>query len=235
MYDSVPILVEEPHVCPYVPTQKCSNLRFVLPSGSPEFMDLLLENGFRHFGADFFRPECPSCQLCEGIRVPVASFVPSRAQKRCWKANADLHWAVGPVVVDEERLELLNRFQASRSLSHDWDLHWYSPEQYRSSFAWVADVTYEITVRDSEGRLLGVGIVDITEKAVSGIYNYHDPRAAKRGLGTFMILAEIEEARKRGFAYYYLGLWNPDCASLLYKTRYSPHQILRQGEWTAAT
>lgn len=231
MYDSVPILVEEPHVCPYVPTQKCSNIRFVLPQGGPDFMDLLLDKGFRHFGADFFRPECPGCTLCEGIRVPLATFAPSRSQKRCFSANQDLKWEIGPVVIDEERLSLLNRFQASRSLTHEWDLHWYSAEQYRSSFSWDSSVTHELTLRDAAGVLLGVGILDFAEKSLSGIYNYHDPRAAHRGLGTFLILAEIEEARRRGMEFYYLGLWNSQCASLSYKARFHPHQLLQCGEW----
>lgn len=231
MYDSVPILIEEPHICPYVPSEKCSNLRFVLPMGSPEFMEILLEKGFRHFGVDFFRPECGSCQRCEGIRVPLATFTPSRSQRRCMRKNADLVWEMGPVVVNDERLELLNRFQASRSLTRDWDLHWYSPEQYLSSFSWDPSVTQELTLRDSQGVLLGVGIVDVAAGSFSGIYNYHDPRLADRSLGTFLILAEIEAAKRQGCSYYYLGLWNPCCGSLSYKTNFKPYELLREGRW----
>lgn len=235
LYESVPILVEEPHPCPYVTGKLCSNIRFVLPSGSADFMEILLERGFRHFGADFFRPECPDCRLCEGIRVPVSSFVPSKSQKRCLAANRDLTWEVGPVVVDEERLELLNRFQASRSLTHGWELHWYSSEQYLSSFGWDPQVTHEIALRDAGGRLLGVGIVDLAERSLSGIYNYHDPHESARGLGTFLVMAEIEEARRRGMDNYYLGLWNPECASLAYKARYRPHQLLGPEGWQGTT
>jgi len=231
MYESVPILIEEPHTCPYVSSKLCSNIRFVLPGGSPEFIELLLEKGFRHFGVDFFRPECPDCQLCEGIRVPVWRFTPSRSQRRCWKDNSDLSWELGPAVIDDERLELLNRFQASRSLTKDWELHWYNEDQYRSSFTWENGVTQEMTVRDRDGHLLGVGIVDLAENSLSGIYNYHDPRESHRGLGTFMILAEIEETRRRGLDFYYLGLWNPQCPSLDYKARFRPHQLLRDGVW----
>ncbi len=230
---SIPVFREAPHACPYIPERLCSNMRFVLPQADPFFMDLLLEQGFRHFGDNFFRPACPDCQACVGIRVPISTFRANTSQRRCLKKNSDLVIDSGPVIVDDERLDLLNRFQIARWIDKDWGLIEYTAEQYMSSFSWVGQVTQEVTVRNAEGTLVAVGIVDFAQTTASATYHYHDPLEARRGLGTWLLLKEIDLLQKMRLQYLYLGLWNGECKSLDYKKRYQPFEMLYADLWVA--
>ena len=42
----------------------------------------LMARGFRRSGNEIYRPHCPGCQACQSIRIPVATYKPSRGQKR---------------------------------------------------------------------------------------------------------------------------------------------------------
>jgi len=229
--ETIPVFREFPHPCPYIPERQCSNLRFSLTYAENSFLDMLLSRGFRHFGEQYFRPACAGCNACVGIRIPVATFKPDRSQRRCLKDNTDLQWEMGDVVESAERLDLLNRFQVARWISKGWGLMEYTAEQYDSSFAWDPAVTHEICVRDRSGRLLAVGILDITEHSASAIYHYHAPEESHRGLGTWMILKELELLRDMGISYLYLGLWNGDCPSLQYKKRFRPFELFIDEKW----
>lgn len=231
MDTGIPVFRELPHECPYIPVRQCSNLRFELVQAAPEFMELLLERGFRHFGNHFFRPDCPDCRACVGIRVPVRTFRPNRSQRRCLRDNQDLILDAGPIVVDQERLDLLRRFQVARWMDKGWGLIEYDEAQYRSSFFWDSVISQELTVRDSSGRLLAVGIVDISSRSASATYHYHEPSEAHRGIGTWLILKELQLLAEMGLEYLYLGLWNGQCRSLDYKQRFQPYEMLEGFRW----
>jgi arginyl-tRNA--protein-N-Asp/Glu arginylyltransferase len=54
-------------------------------------------------------------------------------------------------------------------------------------------------------------------------------------LGTFGALAEIGWARGREIPYYYLGFWVAECASMVYKNRFRPCEMLHpDGIWRRA-
>ncbi len=92
--------------------------------------------------------------------------------------------------------------------------------------------TIECECRTAEGRLVGVGICDRSREALSSVYFYFDPDEAKRSLGTWSILKEIDLARSLGMNYYYLGYRVNGCAKMEYKSNYRPHQVLLStGEW----
>lgn len=231
MESGIPVFRELPHECPYIPVRECSNLRFELSHGNAEFMEILLRKGFRHFGHHFFRPDCPDCKACVGIRIPVRDFKPNRSQKRCLRDNQDLVLDAGPIIVDEERLALLNRFQVARWMDKGWTLIEYDEPQYQSSFQWDTTISQELTVRDRSGRLLGVGIIDLATHSASATYHYHEPGETQRGIGTWMILKEIQLLKDMGLDYLYLGLWNGECKSLEYKKNYRPFEMLESTGW----
>jgi arginine-tRNA-protein transferase len=52
-------------------------------------------------------------------------------------------------------------------------------------------------------------------------------------VGTFSALWEIEYAREQGIPHYYLGYFVRACASMNYKARFRPNEVLRDYEhWT---
>src|SRR5438477_622465 len=69
------------------------------PSVYHRFMDA----GFRRSGKLLYQPVCGACRACVPIRVPVATFRPSKSQRRCRRRNEDLEVTVaGPVATDEK-------------------------------------------------------------------------------------------------------------------------------------
>ncbi|MBV9948325.1 MAG: arginyltransferase, partial [Myxococcales bacterium] len=76
------------------------------------------------------------------------------------------------------------------------------------------------------GRIVGVGLFDETPSALSAAFFFHDPDYAQFSLGTANVLALFEEARASGRQYVYLGYRVEGCASLAYKSRFRPHELL---------
>jgi len=91
--------------------------------------------------------------------------------------------------------------------------------------------TLEVTYRVGE-RLGGVGIIDVSSRAVSTVYFYFDPDLSRRSLGVFSVLWEIEWCRARGMSHYYLGFYVRGARSMSYKADYRPHELLgADGRW----
>lgn len=53
----------------------------------------------------------------------------------------------------------------------------------------------------------------------------------KRSPGTYAILRQIEETKKRGLPYLYLGFWIDDVPNMSYKTKFQPLEVFVQEQW----
>ncbi len=90
----------------------------------------------------------------------------------------------------------------------------------------------EICYRDAAGSLLGVGICDVCAESLSSVYFYFDPDEARRSLGTFSAMWEIEWARRNSIPHYYLGYWVKACGAMEYKANFKPFELLgTDGVW----
>ena len=109
---------QTPHPCPYLKGREAVlPLRWYQRAIDPAHFDALLSTADRRVGRTLYRPSCPSCTECKGIRVPIGEFVPSRSQRRAWKRNGDVRIVAGPPRVDAEHLDLFNKHKLSRGLS----------------------------------------------------------------------------------------------------------------------
>ncbi len=223
-------MVEKPHACAYLPAQSASLDVSVMLDVTAEEMDLLLERGWRRFGPIYFRPACASCAECVSLRVVADRFEPNKSQRRAARACSRLRRVVGPPRVDDERLALYARWHAGREDARGWQPNGQTPERYSLEFAFPHPCAREAAFYDDDsgGRLVGLGLFDITPRALSAAFFFHDPEYARMSLGTANILALIDDARGSGRPHVYLGYRVEGCASLQYKAAFRAHELLRE-------
>jgi len=194
---------------------------------TPEELDEWLARGWRHFGPVYFRPACEKCASCISLRINVHDFRPSKSQRRAARQAENLTRTLGVPVVDDERIALYNKWHAHRTQTRGWEPSPISEERYAMEFAFPNAATREIAFRqrDTE-RLVGLSITDVTPSALSAVYFYWDPIEAPPSLGIAHILTLIDAAKRSKRPWVYLGYRVAGCASLAYKGRFEPHELL---------
>ena len=227
----LPIFRSEPHRCSYLPGRTAEDVFTAPATLHPAVYQLFMDAGFRRSGSIVYRPDCEGCRECVPIRVPVAHFAPSRSQRRVLKRNRDVRMEIGTPAFNDDKWRLYVdylRYQHDGSMSQTReDLESFL---YRSPTK-TLEMTYWL-----EKRLVGVGIVDVTPVALSSVYFYFDPVEGRRSLGVHSALTEIEECRRRGLAWWYIGYFVRDCRRMNYKADYRPHELLgADGVWRSGT
>lgn len=218
-----------PHDCAYLPGREAVTL-FADPYAPMDAAtyDTLIEHGFRRSGAYVYRPRCPGCNACVPVRVPAADFRPDRNQRRTWRRNRDLEVVVRDAAYRDEHFALYRHYMADRHAGGGMDVD--DPEAYREFLACDWADTRFVEFREGQ-RLLAVAVVDHLPRALSAVYTFFDPAAARRSLGTHAVLWQLEAARASGREWVYLGYWVEDCAKMDYKNRFRPFETLEAGRW----
>ena len=216
--------------CQYLPDRLWQLRHELHPELDPhDYMERLKE-GWRRFGPVLFRPECPSCRMCQSLRVPVGTFRPNESQRRAWRKNAgEVEIRVSSPTISDEKLDLFRRFH-----QHGHEVKGWPADEPPSLDMFVCNPfpTEEWTYR-LDDRLIGVGYVDALPEGLSAIYFSWDPSERQRSLGTFNILAMIESARERQLPHVYLGYFVRGCRSLEYKARFRPNEVIGVTGWQA--
>jgi arginine-tRNA-protein transferase len=192
----------------------------------PAEFERILVRGWRRFGPTYFRPACVSCRECVSIRVPVATFEPTKSQRRARRKCAHIRLRVGCPSVDEERLGLYHAWHAQREERRGWPGDTVDEERYFLQFGFPDPCAREFAYYDGP-RLVAIGLCDETPAALSSVYFFFHPDYARHSLGTASVLFEVEHARQRGIPHLYLGYRVLGCPSLRYKADYGPHELLR--------
>lgn len=216
------------HPCPYRPGLTARDEVWVSFALDPRSYGLLLGLGFRRAGNVLYRPRCRDCQACIPLRVPVATFRPSRSQRRALRRNRDLKVRAGPPEISEEKHALYQRYLNAQHPGTGPSAAFEDLETFL--YASPTD-TLEIEYRRPEGRLLAVSILDLGPTFASSVYHFFDPEEGRRSLGTFSVVQEIALCRSLGLAHYHLGFWIEGCPTMDYKATFGPHEILESGAW----
>lgn len=218
-----------PHPCSYLEDREAVTL-FADPKAkmTPALYSALSDLGFRRSGEYVYSPRCPSCSECLPVRVPVADFIPDRSQRRNWKRNQDLEVSILPAEYRESHFELYQRYIHSRH--PDGSMATPDREQYNRFFgsSWCETRYVEFSL---DGRPLAVAVIDMLEHGLSAVYTFFEPDEYKRGLGVFAVLWLIEEVKRRGLPYLYLGYLIYDSPKMSYKAHYHPLEVYRHGGW----
>ncbi len=212
--------------CPYLPGRTWKTHLFFkndFPAGAYE---KLLGLGFRRSGTQFYRNRCPGCDMCRQMRVPAAAFTPSRSQRRVLRRNRDVEFSLASAEFSPEVFDLYRRYVSFRHSRESAD------EDSFRHFLCESPVDTRMTLYRIDGRLAGAGWLDILPGGLSSVYFAFDPDFARRSLGTYSAVREIEFARSLGLAWYYLGFVVDGSPKMAYKAAFRPHQRLEAGRWT---
>jgi len=218
-----------PHPCSYLENREAVTL-FADPKAkmTPQLYSALSDLGFRRSGEYVYSPRCPACSDCLPVRVPVANFTPDRSQRRNWQRNQDLEVNILPAKYHDTHFELYQRYVQSRH--PDGSMATPDREQYNRFFGstWCDTRYVEFNL---EGRPLAIAVIDVLEHGLSAVYTFFEPGEYKRGLGVFAVLWLIEEVKRRGLPYLYLGYLIHDSPKMSYKAHYRPLEVFRHGLW----
>lgn len=226
---SLKLFATAPHPCSYLEGEEATTV-FIDPHAEvdAELYSELSQLGFRRSGKHLYRPHCANCQACISCRIPVNQFRPNRSQRRCAKRNQDLSTQMIDSIDTDEHYALYQHYINTRH--RDGDMYPPSREQYRTFLSPERGVTRFIEYR-LEGQLVGVAVCDQLSHGLSAVYTFFASYMAARSLGVFAILAQIEQAKRMGLTYVYLGYWIKECRKMAYKTQYRPLQMLVNKRW----
>ena len=224
-----------PHSCSYLEEQEAVTL-FVDPKHTVDrpLYSSLSSLGFRRSGSHIYRPHCESCSACIPSRIPVADFRMSRGQRRTWNRNRDLVVEESADITDDAAYELYKHYIELRH--KDGDMYPPVREQYESFLnnPWECTRYFRFYAeQDGKRVLVAIVVADFLDDGQSAIYTFFDPTRAKRSLGNYTLLWQVENARKMGLEYLYLGYWIKNCQKMSYKTSYRPLELRINNCWTA--
>ncbi|HEX2888817.1 arginyltransferase [Vineibacter terrae] len=215
--------------CPYLPNR--FETKLVTELGGPDALDLhdqLTDAGFRRSHHYVYKPLCGTCRACVPVRIPVATFTPSRSQRRTWRANQAVCGAVVPPMATSEQFSLFSRYVAARH--GDGDMAEMDFDDYRAMIEESPVDTHLVELRE-DGRLVAACLTDWLGNGISAVYSFFEARLRRRALGVQIVLWLVEEARRRGLPYVYLGYWIEGSGKMAYKALYQPLEALGAAGW----
>jgi arginine-tRNA-protein transferase len=204
----------------------------ILEQVTPEELDALLAAGWRHFGSTFFRYNLAmhgdQIACVQPLRVRVNEFALRKDQRRILAKNQDLIVNIRPPVLDDAHDGLFQR--------HKVRFQENVPDKLQDFLGPYPEVgpteCLEFAVYDSSHQLLAASWLDVGHKSVSSIYAMFHPEAAKRSLGIYTMLAELNYARENGKQFYYSGYSYDLPSPYDYKKRFGPLEIFDwAGHW----
>ncbi len=217
-------------LCPYLPGRAERKLIVELAGqAAPVFYDELSRAGFRRSHRFAYRPACRNCAACVPVRIAVERFAHTRSTRRVRNVNRELAGRVLAPRASVEQFELFSAYQRSRH--RDSDMAAMSYGDYRNMVEDTAVRTALVEFRAPDGALVAVSLVDRLDDGISAVYSFFDPAQGRRSLGTWCILWLVEECRRQGLAFVYLGYWIAESSKMAYKARFPALERLVDGSW----
>ncbi len=83
----------------------------------------------------------------------------------------------------------------------------------------------------TDNKLFSVAAIDLLPRGISAVYTFFDPEMSDLSPGVLAILWQIDEAKRLGLPWLYLGYWIPGCQKMQYKQDYRPLQVYSEEVW----
>ncbi len=225
------LYLSAPQPCPYLPHQTASTILLDPDLAVDQSLyESMVRHGFRRSGHMVYRPHCSECQACVSVRVPVHNFVANRAQRRIWRRNRDLRVATRRPRFDPQQFDLYRRYQTERHPGSTMDHP--DPDKYKEFMvnSGVNTVFIEMYLHE---QLAAVAVTDQLTDGLSAIYTFYEPDLAKRSLGSYSVLWQIENAKRQQLRWVYLGYWIERCEKMKYKAQFKPIEGFRDSRWSS--
>ncbi len=210
---------------------------FICDSVPADIMDGLWAAGWRHFGRYFFRyssqpGEQGGAQTITPLRIDLASCSFTKSQRRVLAKNADLRHDIAPARLDDGLRVMFQHHKRRFTHNIPGALETFlgpDPEHGPCECRMV---------RVFEGeRLITASFFDVGQAAASSVYGLFEPEFAKRSLGIFTMLLEIQHCRESGLRWLYPGYATHEPSAYDYKKQFRGTEWLdwHTGEWIPAT
>jgi arginine-tRNA-protein transferase len=198
-------------------------------------IDNKLKGGLRRSQNIAYMPYCDACSACVPVRILVDVFRPRRSLNRILRANRDVMAARMEPAPSAEQYSLFRAYIDARHA--DGGMAEMSVLDYSLM---VEDSVVETTVTEyrlkpdpvtGEAPLIGVSLCDRLSDGISMVYSFYEPDQPARSLGTYMILEQVDHARRLGLPFVYLGYWIDGSRKMRYKNRFQPQEHLTSKGW----
>lgn len=222
-------LPHESQPCSYLPQQRSRSL-YVDPhlKLDQQELSLLSQNGFRRSGRVVYRPECPSCNACQSVRIQAQQLTLSRSHRRILKKNRDLTLKVELPVDGALHYPTYKRYINERH--SDGDMYPPHFEQYQGFLLEDFGNTRFLSACLGE-KLIGSLVFDVLDDGLSSVYCFFEPEQSERSPAMFLILSLTILAHGLKLPFNYLGYQVDGCQKMAYKTRFSPQDAFINDEW----
>ena len=219
-----------PVACPYVTGRAERKLIVELVgAAAADFYDELSRAGFRRSQGFAYRPACPQCGACVPVRIAVNDFVHTRSTRRVRNLNRALNGKLVAARATPEQYQLFIAYQRARH--RDSDMAAMSYADYRSMVEETPLRTVIAEFRDTNGALVAATLLDRLDDGASAVYSFYTPDPDRHSLGTWSILWLVEECRRQGLPYVYLGYWIAESPKMAYKARFPAVERLTDTGW----
>ena len=193
--------------------------RFELDRAAPDVMDALWADGWRHFGAHFFRDiynvEGRRLVRVIPLRIDLSKYSLSRDHRRTWRRNHGLTIAFKPMKPSQKHHDLFEKHKVRFEQNQPIDLF-----QFISPNGTVTPCPSLMCEVWDKDELRAVSFMDIGSTSTSSIYAMFDPEYSQLSLGNYTLLCECEKAKSMGKRYLYTGYAHVTPSYYEYKKRF---------------
>jgi arginyl-tRNA--protein-N-Asp/Glu arginylyltransferase len=236
-FQSLQFYATAPYACSYLDDRQARS-QVATP---PQFIrskiyDQLITAGFRRSGLFTYRPYCDGCQACIATRIPVKDFEPNRSQSRAWKKHQHLEAHVLPLDFNPEHYKLYQSYQSTRHQpinegGQNNDTSEDEEDQYRQFLLQTNIESVLVEFRENH-ELRMVSIIDVLSDGLSSVYTFYDTSVKQNSYGVYGILWQIEQAKKLGMHFVYLGYYIEQSQKMSYKSQFRPLEGLVNNQWS---